>query len=418
MVLSLRVTISAVAALCVAVVAAITLSITLTSSLAALRDVGSGQAAALLESAQLSSESLFASPLEAVQTMQNLSKSDRKPWPANNATARREWALMATTLYVESRFQLTSLVTYFRDNTFAISSSIYPQGTAEFSETPPFIGHAMSFGTPVNETDPRASWMSQTAAGVDDRVLYTGNRTEVPKDTALYQRVRQRLPFQRYNAPGRGPWDLGFTPVTNNGTTVVNAGVIAIVVAGRARMYYSFIAPIHRLGDVPGVDEPYAFVIANLYFGSLDNFMRRVRATDGTLAVAVDNTGYLLRAWRVTAPSQIASRRPARSTKRRFPVYAACPRQPTGMTDSPPSWRVRTLRSSKLLTASSSYAPTPARATSPGPRAWPSPCPGRPCTSCCSSPRRTSSATSSARATWPSASRAASSCSSPRRPSR
>ncbi len=85
-ILSLRGVISALSAMSVAVVAAITLSICLTSSLSALRGIGQTHAGALLANANQLTEALFAKPGAVCEALQNVTKGDVWPYPSDNAT--------------------------------------------------------------------------------------------------------------------------------------------------------------------------------------------------------------------------------------------------------------------------------------------------------------------------------------------
>ena len=153
---SLRGVISFLAAFCVAVVAAITLSITLTSSLTALRNVGSGQATALLRAAELSSENLFAAPQDALETLQNTSMQRTWDWPANSPAVRDEWMTLHRGMMMEAKSRLFALLAYFRDETAMFLTALY-EPSAPFATTAPYIGTRVLFGTPVNATEPRST---------------------------------------------------------------------------------------------------------------------------------------------------------------------------------------------------------------------------------------------------------------------
>uniref|UniRef100_A0A7S1PVD6 Guanylate cyclase domain-containing protein n=1 Tax=Neobodo designis TaxID=312471 RepID=A0A7S1PVD6_NEODS len=286
----LRLVISAVAAVCVAVVAALTLSITLTSSLAALRAVGLGQAEALLQAAQVSSDNLFAVPQRATDTLQNTSRSAEWPWLANDANARGQWLRTGETLLANSGGQLYSLIVYFRDNTILLNGFAF-SAAEPFVRPAPYIGSITVYGSAVNATDPEAT-PNQSPMPTQYTLQHVGNRSDVAPSHPDYAHALPRIEFAHF--VNTSFWSYNMIRGTRNARLSVNAGTTAMAMYGAVRGFYAFVAPMHTRGDVPGRDPPFGFASAALAIEDLNAFMRRIKATRGTLAVAMDGFGYLL----------------------------------------------------------------------------------------------------------------------------
>ena len=289
--LSLRVVISAIAALSVATVAAVTLSITLTSSLAALRSVGTGQAEALLRAAQLSSEALFAVPQDAAETLQNKSRALAWANPSTSAAVRGEWLSTMDTLNLQAGGRLSNLQLYFADNTIGFAAPVlFPDAPEQ--RPAPFTGYTMVYGTPITNTSDSAALANQSGAGYIAVLNHAGNRTELPHADPRFDSLIAPQIF--VNIATNGLWDNTLMFVTGGGRRNVNAGVFSGFTASLPESFYVFMAPLYRQAEIVGIDKPYAVVVNTLLFDDLNLFLRATKATPGTLAVAYDRLGFMV----------------------------------------------------------------------------------------------------------------------------
>jgi class 3 adenylate cyclase len=114
--LSLRVTIGALGALSVVIVAVVTLTIALTSSLSALRSVGEKHAAALLSNADSETAALFRSGTDAIESLVNVSLSRKWNWPSDDSNVYASYDALHHSVLLRAP-DLSAVTTYFADNT-------------------------------------------------------------------------------------------------------------------------------------------------------------------------------------------------------------------------------------------------------------------------------------------------------------
>jgi class 3 adenylate cyclase len=105
---SLRIVISLWMAIALILIAAITLSITLTSSLTALRDIGSAHAATLLENANLETAALFDVAATQIDTLRNVSQCRPWGWPSEDQYSMAAWSTLIRGVYASARFRVSS----------------------------------------------------------------------------------------------------------------------------------------------------------------------------------------------------------------------------------------------------------------------------------------------------------------------
>uniref|UniRef100_A0A7S1PPU8 Guanylate cyclase domain-containing protein n=1 Tax=Neobodo designis TaxID=312471 RepID=A0A7S1PPU8_NEODS len=290
--LSLRLVISAVAALSVAVVAAITLGLTLTSSLDALRTVGQGQAKSLLNSALVQSEQFLAIPQDTAETLQNLTRSEDWPWPSDDRQALEFMRNTTFSLFINSRWRLNSIVLYFADNTQMIFSNYYTPGRV-FMRPGDYYGIATSIPSSLSAAGGNHSLQSyNTPAEVIIR--YGTNLSSIPPSDPKFDTI---IPpgFAPGAIYGTDQWNNQFMLGTSGGLINVNAGIYNVKMFGVVENFITFLAPLRRRSDpVAAGRGVYAFALMALGFDDLNTFVRAVRATPNTAAFAVDTLGYLL----------------------------------------------------------------------------------------------------------------------------
>jgi class 3 adenylate cyclase len=124
---SLRLTISVWMAVAVILVAAITLSITLSSSLIALRAIGAAHAKSLLANANQETTHLFGTTATQIDLMRNLSRSRNWTWPSQDATTNTYWDAAVRTTFLSGEGRVNGLGLVFGDGT-VIAYSVNPSG--------------------------------------------------------------------------------------------------------------------------------------------------------------------------------------------------------------------------------------------------------------------------------------------------
>jgi hypothetical protein len=140
-------------AIALILIAAITLSITLTSSLAALRDIGSAHAAALLQNANLETATLFDVAATQTDLLRNMSMSRNWSWPSDDATAFTAWNNLARGVYIGARGRVSSQIMAFGDGSTYLFSETGGNGYSIVQFLPPAYSLPRPPGTLMGLTD-------------------------------------------------------------------------------------------------------------------------------------------------------------------------------------------------------------------------------------------------------------------------
>jgi hypothetical protein len=128
-VLSLRATISVWMAVAVILVAAITLSITLSSSLVALRAIGAAHAKSLLANANQETTHLFGTTATQIDLMRNLSRSRNWTWPSQDSATANYWNGAARATFLSGEGRVNSLGLVFGDGTVIVYTATVNGGS-------------------------------------------------------------------------------------------------------------------------------------------------------------------------------------------------------------------------------------------------------------------------------------------------
>jgi class 3 adenylate cyclase len=115
--LSLRAVISATSICLVVIVAAATLSMIYTTSVASLRDVGNARAGELISQLEFKTLTLFDMPMRTLEVLQNITRNAKWDWPSNDPSVLDHFETVLYNLFLASRLQLPGLIIYFWDNT-------------------------------------------------------------------------------------------------------------------------------------------------------------------------------------------------------------------------------------------------------------------------------------------------------------
>jgi class 3 adenylate cyclase len=259
--LSLRIVISLWMAIALILIAAITLSITLTSSLSALRDIGSSHAAALLQNANLETATLFNVAATQTDLLRNMSMSRNWSWPSDDPTAFTAWNNLARGVYIGARGRVSSQIMAFGDGSTYLFSETATNGYAIVQYLPP----------PYSLPRPPGTLMGLTmeSYSLTNGTLLTNTSIRVPVIASMsYQSQVTAIPAgtDRYSYQPSFQGRLLFGEITVR--------------------YQSFgVLPRHPSArSLP----TFGFVTMSLGLETVSRYLNDARRTDGTAAFALN----------------------------------------------------------------------------------------------------------------------------------
>jgi class 3 adenylate cyclase len=279
---SLRFTLSAVVAFTVAVVAAVTLSITLTTSLSALRSIGKGDAAALLETAAVRTRQMFGEPQTINDAIVNATATNAWDFPSNDPAVVRSYRDHINALFFASRRRLAAVHLYFADNTQLM---VYPLGLPADDGYYRFEHDRV---TPLNESTTGTDGQTMIG-GFMDTYRYRDNSRVQPTDSDGDAGYFEPLPVQK--VVNLVLWNQ-LVIVTAQGYSRASMPSIPYVDNGTLVEYIPFGAPLYTLGSPKGVSNIYGFTVTLLFLDDLTKFLGATRATPNTVSVALTD-GYV-----------------------------------------------------------------------------------------------------------------------------
>jgi class 3 adenylate cyclase len=302
--LSLRTIIASLTALSVAVVAALTLSLTLTSSLAALRDIGVAHASVLLDGAVLKTGGLFDTPLMMTEALQNTTAKYAWPWPSDDPTTFDRLRWVHETLYFSSKMTASALMTYYADNSRHFFGPFIPNPELYVMQN-----HIASSIT-------AAGWDFDAQTIVNDVAFWrVSNHSLAPPDDWAWT-----VPLALSKVRQTTLWDGVLVMATGRGQQTVIAPIALVNFAGINNLYVPVVAPLYRNGDAKTVANLYGVVIVGMYIDEISNFLHDIAGTPGTVGFATEQSGHLVASSMVKEyPYQVAS-----IVKRGTPVQAGC----------------------------------------------------------------------------------------------
>jgi class 3 adenylate cyclase len=269
---SLRVVIAVWTAFAVIVVAVITLSMTLTSSLEALRSLGRSHATSLLFIAEQQAEAFFAGPAKQAVAMQNLARSEQWPHPSDDRSAFTTWDAVLRQVYLET-YNNSAVGLLFLDGSAvfynAANSTMYYADT--FYATPPYSGGAWSIGN-YSGKDSQRYFDRTTSAFV----------REDPEITDMADMFRRN-----------GVWNTLVVFGTTNGKISVFSAPYPILAEGRVQTMLPLLMPLHRRDDPPDA-PPYACMFSTIQIDEISLLLRTIGGTANTAAFAVDSLNYIV----------------------------------------------------------------------------------------------------------------------------
>jgi len=278
--LSLRGVISGLSSAFVAIVAIITLSITLTTSLTALRNIGKSHAGSLLANADLKTAQLFVGPANLVDTLRNASLSQAWPLPTDDLPTFNYFSQLHRTLYLTSELQSAGIVTYFADNVRLgvgpLEGYNYLYREADFRPAPYSNG-----GIANQRLQPITEYVS---------LYYVANHSAPPASDPGWAAERYSATLIR----DQPLWNNTFIPGTLNGQSPVYAGVYLVAFANATKNYVPVLAPLYTLGSPKRAANVFGFTIALLYTAGISGFLSSVGGTPNTESFAYDGAGYLI----------------------------------------------------------------------------------------------------------------------------
>jgi class 3 adenylate cyclase len=269
--LSLRGVITFLSAASVAVVATITLSLALTTSLEALRSAGKNHALALLTTANTKTVMLFEEPQTAVDALRNITMRTNWSFPSDDPSVFRMYEILHETLFLERLASSAGILTYFADNT-RISRS--PAATRDFYGGTNFIP------SPLSQSPNGLQGQTMRA---ERKMYFSVNHTLAPDDLP-------EIGFVIRNATktvNSAFWNTTLLFATGSGTRTVMGTPIVLAENGKVHEYVGVVAPLYRLGDPVGRNSVYGFGIATLYTDWIADFLADTRATPNTASFAI-----------------------------------------------------------------------------------------------------------------------------------
>lgn len=278
--LSLRGVISGLSSTFVAIVAIITLSITLTTSLSALRNIGKSHASSLLANANLKTTQLFDEPAIVVDALRNTSMSQRWPLPSDDPDTFEYFAQLHRTLYLTTELQSAGIVTYFADN---VRLGVGPlEGYNYLYREEDFLpGAYSSGGIAYQRTQPIQEFVS---------LYYVSNHSTPPATDPGWSAPRYQAVLIRDTTL----WNSSFVVGSLNGQSPVYAGVYLVAFANTSKNYVPVLAPLYVKGSAKGANNVYGFTVALLYTAGISGFLSSVGGTPNTQSFAYDGAGYLI----------------------------------------------------------------------------------------------------------------------------
>jgi class 3 adenylate cyclase len=257
--LSLRIIISGWMAVALILIAAITLSITLTSSLAALRDIGSAHAAALLQNANLETATLFDVAATHTALLRNISMSRNWSWPSEDATAFAAWNSLARGVYIGARGRVSSQVVAFGDGSAYLSSEIGSDGYSVRQFLPPPFFLPRPPGTLMGLTTETYSRSNGT--------LLTNVSLRVPVSTQFQSMVAEfPAGTDRYS----------YQP-----------SFLGLLLFGELSVRYEARSVLPRHPSARSLPT-FGFVIMSLSLDTISRYLNDARSTEGTAAFALN----------------------------------------------------------------------------------------------------------------------------------
>jgi class 3 adenylate cyclase len=259
--LSLRIVISVWMAVALILIAAITLSITLTSSLAALRDIGSAHAASLLQNANLETAALMDVAATQTDLLRNMSMSRNWSWPSEDLTTFASWSALSRGVYMGSRGRVSATIVAFGDaSTFIISEK--PIGYSVVQYLPP----AFSLPRPPGTLMPS---VTETYSMVNGTLL-SNTSARLPVSAPPFQA------FVTVYPPGSDRY--GYQP-TFLALWDANTGEVTV------RYEVRCILPRHPSARAL---PTFGLVIMSLRMDTISRYLNDARSTDGTAAFALE----------------------------------------------------------------------------------------------------------------------------------
>jgi hypothetical protein len=274
--LSLRLVIALIAIISVAIVAGVTLALALTSSFAALRDLGREHVQALADNAEAATTGLFYIGIEAGTQFANMSKTRDWPWPSESNLTMATFDALAVAATIKNAAVIPSLQVYFADNS-RISTTMKIGA--------PYILHTQIFASNFTRDHPT---LSQTlsvefeAFSVDDFA---------PAPAAF---ISEESTGVTVNAARDSTLWPQFGLATSNGAVAIFNPPVATLGNNKAQLAIILATPLH-LPNVPHTSaNVFGYVTQSLRFDGLSRFLQRIRSTANSAGFIYDNQGLLL----------------------------------------------------------------------------------------------------------------------------
>ena len=189
--LSLRLTIGAMSALTVTVVAAVTLALALTSSFSALDAIGTSHAHALVSRASTAADQLFLKMVNPAHSVLEMAAGRRWPWPSDDPATLDTWTWTMKQSYVRVRpYSILSM--FFADGTAIITRTSLTNASQYES--------LVSVPSPYSTTYPNqtAVWNNATAFDGSTHELLSVGPSSFPfiwlRDTPTWSSLIQYVP--------------------------------------------------------------------------------------------------------------------------------------------------------------------------------------------------------------------------------
>jgi class 3 adenylate cyclase len=264
--LSLRIVISLWMALALILIAAITLSITLTSSLTALRDMGSAHCSSLLDNANLEASNLFGASVTQLQMLRNYSASRNWTWPSDTPTVSAAWLAAIRTVFIGGQGRYTALVAYFGDGTTLIMNQSPGENTYQAVELLP---------PPTNLRATGLLNISSSLVNSKDHTVNTSTLTFAPAVLAstLISSVRAYPP---------GSDVLYYQP-----------GFQAFLLNKKLLIMILNFATLPRLESQRALPT-YGIAQTGITVNTLNSYLAAARSTPNTAAFAITNDGFII----------------------------------------------------------------------------------------------------------------------------
>eukprot|EP00672_Neobodo_designis_P028806 CAMPEP_0174832552 /NCGR_PEP_ID=MMETSP1114-20130205/3737_1 /TAXON_ID=312471 /ORGANISM="Neobodo designis, Strain CCAP 1951/1" /LENGTH=847 /DNA_ID=CAMNT_0016066413 /DNA_START=88 /DNA_END=2631 /DNA_ORIENTATION=- len=263
--LSLRGTIGALTAAVVLVVAVTTLAITLSVSLAALREIGKHHAEALVITATKQLENYFEVPKRTIFQIANFSRGPGIMYPSENEASLSRWVDINCFAQRFSMGQYGVVATWFNDGNYVACWD-------EFRD--PAL-----YGAYITRVYPNRSVVN------DGIWYYKANNTMAPKSHWIYAAGSDISSLEDWR-------DAGMLPVlrtgTVGGTTNVWLTLQVINVGGTVDVMAVAAAPLFNASDAR-----IGYSTLTIQMTQLSRFVRGIGGTPNTRVFAVDYGGYL-----------------------------------------------------------------------------------------------------------------------------